>query len=532
MSNFKSERRALPDSWSWVNIGEIAEVIGGGTPSTIESGNFGGGIPWITPADMSAHVGKAIAQGARSISAKGLDGSGARWLPKGAVLFSSRAPIGYVAIASQPVTTNQGFKSFVPANGIDSDYLYYWLTSAKPLAEKLASGTTFLEISAAKAALIPFPIAPAAEQTRIVEKLEELLSDLDAGVAELKAAQKKLAQYRQSLLKAAVEGALTAEWRSARSLANEEAETGGQLLARILTERRSRWETRQLAKLQAQGKPPPKDWQANYPAPVAPDTKGLPELPQGWVWASIEQIAADERYSLSIGPFGSNLKVPDYREDGVPLVFVRNIRSGNYGGVHTKYVTPEKAEELRAHSIAAGDVLITKMGEPPGDADVYPDSEPPAVITADCIKVRCWSGLMLPHFLKSVINSYVGQRQIQPMTQGVAQKKVSLGRFSNLAVPVPSSAEQVEIMKMVAAANIDALILEIAIAHGLKQSAAQRKNILQAAFSGQLVPQDPADEPASALLARIRAERATRGTGFARGRGKQTVAKQTMSHLA
>lgn len=527
MSEFLNARWELPNTWQWVGIGEIADVIGGGTPSTLNAGNFGGDIPWITPADMSAHIGKTIAKGARLISAKGLEGSGARWLPKGAVLFSSRAPIGYVAIASQPVTTNQGFKSFVPAKGCDSDYLYYWLTSAKPLAEKLASGTTFLEISGAKAALIPFPVAPAAEQTRIVEKLEELLSDLDAGVAELKAAQKKLGQYRQSLLKAAVEGALTADWRAAQRDGRKgkaaSTESGAALLARILSERRSRWEARQLAKFRDQGKAPPKDWQAKYPAPVAPDTTGLPELPLGWVWASVEQVASDERYSLSIGPFGSNLKVPDYREEGVPLVFVRNIRSGKYGGVHTKYVTPDKADELRAHSIAAGDVLITKMGEPPGDADVYPDGEPLAVITADCIKVRCWSGLMLPHFLKSVINSYIGQRQIEPMTQGVAQKKVSLGRFSSLAVPVPSFAEQIEVMKMVAAADNDALVLENAIEQSLKQSAAQRKNILQAAFSGQLVPQDPADEPASALLARIRAERATRETSAGRGRGKKGV---------
>jgi type I restriction enzyme S subunit len=304
---------------------------------------------------------------------------------------------------------------------------------------------------------------------------------------------------------------------------DDEAETGPQLLARILTERRSHWHARQLAKFQAQGKVPPKDWQAKYPEPVAPDINGLPALPQSWVWASIEQVASDERYSLSIGPFGSNLKVPDYREDGVPLVFVRNIRSGNYGGVHTKFVTLEKAEELRAHSIAAGDVLITKMGEPPGDADVYPDSQPPAVITADCIKVRCWPDLMRPHFLKMVINSYIGQRQIEPMTQGVAQKKVSLGRFSSLAVPVPSNAEQTEIMEVVATADNDGAVLEIAIAQSLKQSAAQRKNILQAAFSGQLVPQDPADEPASVLLARIRAERAAREPGAARGRGKKKV---------
>ena len=449
------------------------------------------------PSDAEEHISEAaIADSATNL------------IRANTLIVATRIALGRAIRPQVACAINQDLKALMVGKGINADFLLHWVSANERVIQGLGSGTTVSGIRLEALHGLPLLVPPAVEQARIVEKLEELLSDLDAGVTELKAAQKKLAQYRQSLLKAAVEGALTADWRSARGLANEEAETGAQLLARILTERRSRWQVRQLAKFQAQGKAPPKDWQAKYPAPAAPDSAGLPELPLGWVWASVEQVASDERYSLAIGPFGSNLKVPDYREEGVPLVFVRNIRSGNYGGVHTKYVTPDKAYELRAHSIAAGDVLITKMGEPPGDADVYPDSEPPAVITADCIKVRCWSGLMLPHFLKSVINSYIGQRQIEPMTQGVAQKKVSLGRFSNLAVPVPSSAEQVEIMKMVAAADNDALILEIAFGHGFKQSAAQRKNILQAAFSGQLVPQDPADEPASALLARIRAERA------------------------
>jgi len=353
-----------------------------------------------------------------------------------------------------------------------------------------------------------FSFETPAQQTRIVEKLEELLSDLDAGVAELKAAQKKLAQYRQSLLKAAVEGALTAEWRAKHT----PTETGAQLLERILTERRARWAGKQLAKLKEQGKTPPKDWQKKYPEPVQPDTTDLPELPEGWVWASVEQIASDERYSLSIGPFGSNLKVPDYRESGVPLVFVRNIRSGIYGGEHTKYVTPEKAIELSAHSVSAGDVLVTKMGEPPGDADVYPDDQPSAIITADCIKIRCWRDLMSPVFLKSIINSHIGKRQIEPMTQGVAQKKVSLGRFRSLAVPVPPTDEQSLIVRMVDEADRDAVAQLTAIELGLKQSTAQRQNILRTAFAGQLVPQDPNDEPVSVLLARIRAERLVRAS--------------------
>ncbi|QTF10911.1 restriction endonuclease [Brenneria izadpanahii] len=323
-------------------------------------------------------------------------------------------------------------------------------------------------------------------------------------MAELKVAQKKLSQYRQSLLKAAVEGALTAEWREN----NPPIESGSQLLERILLERRARWEAKQLAKFTEQGKKPPKDWQNKYPEPVQPDTTDLPQLPEGWVWASVEQIASDEQYSLAIGPFGSNLKVSDYRASGVPLVFVRNIRSGNYGGENTRFVSQIKANELSAHGVMPGDVVVTKMGEPPGDADVYPDDQPPAIITADCIKIRCCGELMNPLFLKIAINSNVGKRQIEPMTKGVAQKKVSLGRFSKLAVPVPPANEQSLIVRMVGEADNDAFVQLAAIDLSLKQCSAQRQNILRAAFSGQLVTQEPNDEPASVLLERIRAQRA------------------------
>lgn len=384
-------------------------------------------------------------------------------------------------------------------------FLYYFQTPAyRKSVSELSAGSNINNLKTGDLATQRFPLPPFKEQTRIVEKLEQLLSELDSGVIELKTAQKKLVQYRQSLLKAAVEGALTADWRQN----NKPTETGAQLLERIQTERRARWEAKQLAKFKEQGKAPPRDWQKKYPEPVQPDTTDLPELPDGWCWASVEQIASDERYSLAIGPFGSNLTVPDYRDSGVPLVFVRNIRSGNYGGDNTKYITPEKANELKAHSIESGDVLVTKMGEPPGDADVYPENQPPAVITADCIKIRCQLGLMTADFLKAVINSEIGKRQIRPMTQGVAQKKVSLGRFISLTVPLPPLDEQSAIVEMLSDAELEANAQLKAIELSLKQSTAQRQNILRAAFAGQLVPQDPNDEPASVLLERIRAERA------------------------
>ncbi len=105
---------AIPKSWYWTTMGEISTVVGGGTPKTADLANFEGGtIPWLTPADLSGYSSKYITHGERSITQKGLETSCAGMLPAGTVLFTSRAPIGYIAIASNPVCTNQGFKSFV-----------------------------------------------------------------------------------------------------------------------------------------------------------------------------------------------------------------------------------------------------------------------------------------------------------------------------------------------------------------------------------------------------------------------------------
>ncbi|WP_238529139.1 restriction endonuclease subunit S [Acidithiobacillus thiooxidans] len=499
----------MPKGWTTAPLADICLRLVDGSHNPPPAAEFG--RPMLSARNVIDF--QLLFDGFRLISEEDFAFENARTqVSPGDVLLTIVGTIGRTAVVSEhhPQFALQRSVAVLKPRGIDSRYLAFALNShdRQQWLVDHAKGTAQKGVYLKTLGTVDIPIAPRAEQTRIVAKLEELLTDLDAGVAELKAAQKKLAQYRQSLLKAAVEGALTAEWRQQ----HPPAETGAQLLQRILTERRARWEAKQLAKFKQQGKTPPKDWQKKYPEPVPPDTGGLPDLPQGWVWASVEQIASDEPYSLAIGPFGSNLKVPDYRESGVPLVFVRNIRSGKYGGTQTKYVTTEKAEELSAHRVDAGDVLITKMGEPPGDADVYPHGQPPAIITADCIKVRCWAGLMRPDLLKAAINSHIGRQQIEPMTQGVAQKKVSLGRFTSLAVPVPPIQEQDELIALVGTATREIAAQEAAIRMSIKQSTAQRQNILRAAFSGHLVPQDPADEPASVLLARIRAERAERDT--------------------
>jgi type I restriction enzyme S subunit len=208
------DHKNLPQGWVECELKDIGDIVAGGTPSTTNQDNFNGNIAWLTPADLSKYNGKFITRGQRNITDKGLKDSSAKLLPAGSILFSSRAPIGYVVIASNPISTNQGFKNLVPSKFIFNEYVYYYLKASKQLAEKYASGTTFKEISGANFGKLPIPLPPLPEQTRIVEKIEELFSNIDAGVEKLEQAKLQIKQYRQSVLKSAFEGKLykTSEW--------------------------------------------------------------------------------------------------------------------------------------------------------------------------------------------------------------------------------------------------------------------------------------------------------------------------------
>ncbi len=169
----------LPKEWRWVTLEDIGIIYSGGTPSTKEPEFWEGDISWITPADLSNYTEIYISRGKRNISKLGLDYSSATLLPKDTILFSSRAPIGYVAIAKNELATNQGFKNLLLPSSFNHKFVYYYLRTVKELAEKISSGTTFLELSASNFKKIPIPLVPTEEQDRIVEKIEELFSELD-----------------------------------------------------------------------------------------------------------------------------------------------------------------------------------------------------------------------------------------------------------------------------------------------------------------------------------------------------------------
>lgn len=171
----------IPENWCWVRLADIGEIIGGGTPKTEEKRNWqNGDIPWLTPADMKNVNGKYVSRGERNISNYGLSHSSAQLLPKGSVVFSSRAPIGYIAITNNALCTNQGFKSIVPYRLQMNEYIYYFLMSFTQEIIKHGSGTTFKEVSGSVMKNIIFPLPPISEQFRIVERLNRLLPLCDS----------------------------------------------------------------------------------------------------------------------------------------------------------------------------------------------------------------------------------------------------------------------------------------------------------------------------------------------------------------
>jgi len=204
----------VPDNWVWTRLGEVTDIVGGGTPSsTVPEYYENGNIPWISPVDLSGYTEKYISNGKKNITELGLQKSSAKLMPTDTVLLSSRAPIGYVAIANNKLCTNQGFKSFLPSKAFIPSFLYWYLKHSKELLESYASGTTFLELSGSKASLVEFPLPPLAEQQRIVERIESLFPKLDEAKEKVQTSLDSFEKRKAAILNKAFTGELTQKWR-------------------------------------------------------------------------------------------------------------------------------------------------------------------------------------------------------------------------------------------------------------------------------------------------------------------------------
>ena len=489
--------KELPDNWIDATVGDILRIRNG---FAFKSNQYQEqGIPLIRQTDISESV--VNISDAKLVDPLLLTKHSGFVVKKGDLLIGMSGSLGKISkyLNDEPALQNQRTGLLQIERNILVDYALYVLKYVEPQILAEGKGIAVQNVSAQEIEACKFPLAPLKEQSRIVEKLEELLSDLDAGVAELKAAQKKLVQYRQSLLKATVEGALTAEWRKT----NQPEETGTQLLDRILEQRRANWEAKQLAKFQQQDKTPPKGWQDKYPKPVQPDTSNLPKLPEGWVWASLDMLG-----EIASGVAKGTKRNPEIPVREVPYLRVANVQRGflDLSEIKTILATEPDIAEL---TLQSGDILFNEGGDRDklGRGWIWRGEVSNCIHQNHVFRMRPFLSEIVPELISHHGNTF-GKTWFQnagKQTTNLASINMTMLRI--FPVPLAPANEQQEILSLLQLQleNLDRQ--EKSVALGLKQSAAQRKNILKAAFSGQLVPQDPNDEPARVLLERIQAER-------------------------
>jgi type I restriction enzyme S subunit len=484
----------VPPGWAWVLLSDIARQETGHTPSRSHPEWWGGDVPWIGIRDAGLHHGGVIYETLQTTNNLGLANSSARLLPKGTVCLSRTASVGYVTIMGRDMATSQDFATWTCSEALLPEFLLKALMAEGENLRKFGKGTTHTTIYFPEIRALHICLPPLAEQKRIVAKLDALNAKSARARTELARIEALVSRYKQAVLSKAFSGELTEEWRSTANHAKIDAA--------LELVRKARKQSAKLAR--------------RKPVGVLPKAS----LPQTWCWISPDELASNDPYSIGIGPFGSNLVKSDYRDSGTRLIFVRDIRRENFEIESAVFIDEVKAKELYQHSVAGGDLLITKMGDPPGDTAIFPVHRQVAVITADCIKLRPHSSLTFSKFLYWAIRSSIVAQQILDETKGVAQQKLSLDRFRQIAIPTPPLAEQHEIVHRIesAFARIDRLAAQAKRA--LELLGKLDEAILAKAFRGELVPQDENDEPAEKLLERIRAERAT-APKVKRGRGRK-----------
>jgi type I restriction enzyme, S subunit len=501
----------IPSGWVWTTLGEVCEIGAGNPAPQNESAFNAGGRPFVRVRDLGKLSASDVYLHDTKDHLTEAAASNLVLFPRGVVLFTKSGMstlLNQRAILGRDMCVVSHIGTCIPSGDIPSEWVYYWLKTVD--FKDLTHATTLPSLPLPKVKAIGTPLPPLPEQRRIVAKIEELFSQLDAGVEELRKAKAQLKRYRQSVLKAAFEGKLTEEWRkknlttkTPRHKEGKKPETAQELLARVREERKK-----------ALGK--------KYKEPPSLDTSELPEPPEGWTWTRLDALAAYEPHAITDGPFGSNLKTSHYTESGPRVIRLQNIGDGAFVDAFA-HISQAHYEELARHKVLAGDLVIAALGEELPRSCVIPPSVGPAIVKADCIRFNPNRVATSAQFLNVILNAEPLKKMVSDIIHGVGRPRLNQQQVKALPVPLPPVAEQevivAEVEQRLSIADAEEKVIEAA----LKQAARLRQSILKRAFEGRLVPQDPSDEPAERLLERIRAERAKHAAGQPRGRGRRTA---------
>ncbi len=467
----------LPESWEWTKLGDVVtSIIGGGTPSRNKPQYWEGDIPWLTVKDMRS---RRPADAMDHITEKAVEESSTNIIPEDTVIIATRIGLGKVIRVPYKAAINQDLKALVVPPEINKGYLEYWFVSKTQYLESIGSGTTVKGIRLEQVRDLDFPLAPAEQQKRIVAKIEELFSHIDAGIEALKKAKQLLKQYRQSVLKAAVTGELTKEWREANK---GKLEPASQLLERILKERRQKWEEQQLEQFKAKGKIPKNDnWVGKYVAPESYGGKPPFELPMEWIWVHLGQLGE------VIGGLTKNKK-RERCELQLPYLRVANVYANELRLDDVTMIGVQESE-LERVLLEKGDLLVVEGNGSPeqiGRLAIWDGSIESCVHQNHLSKVRLQekkNGNYLMYWLSSM-----GGRdailQVASSTSGLYT--LSISKVSGLPIPLPPIEEQIEIQNIVSSKLSSIEHLENEVDVQLLKAEKNKQSILASVFSGNL----------------------------------------------
>lgn len=466
----------LPKGWEWKKLGDVFDIQGGSQP---DKSHFK-----YEPVDGYIQLLQIRDFGEKPVPT---------YVPKDKVTkFCTRNDVliaRYGASLGRIVTGMEGAYNVALAKVIFDKkqfyhrYVFYLLqTSLFQTPIHMISRSAQNGFNKGEVFPILLPVAPFDTQIDIVAEIEKQFSRLDEAVTALKRIQANLRRYKAAVLKAAVEGKLTEQWRKE----HPDVEPADQLLKRILIERRSKWEAEELAKMKAKGITPRDDsWKKKYKEPAGPDTANLPDLPEEWVWTNFEQLAKASPNALKAGPFGSALKKEYYVSNGYKVYGQEQVISGDpfYGDY---YIDQDRFDSLKSCAVKPGDILISLVGTI-GKVLILPEGIEPGIINPRLVKLSLNKKNILPEFVKAYLQSDAVRNSFSTRSHGGTMDILNLSMLKELSVPLPPIIEQKLLIENIESAFSIAEELETTIETNLKRAERLRQTILQRAFSGGLV---------------------------------------------
>lgn len=507
----------LPKGWERTLLnGVVDKIVGGGTPSKSVPSYYEGDIPWMTVKDMNKSY---LTDTIDHITQEAIDNSSTNVIPAGTPIIATRMSLGKIVRASFDSAINQDLKALFVNKEVDDYYFEYWYRSQGLKIESLGTGTTVKGVRLEVINALEFPLAPLAEQKRIVEKLDEVLAQVDTIKARLDGIPDLLKRFRQSVLASAVSGKLTEEWRG-----DHKAESKS-LVTQIQEARFDLWKEMELAKYREKNKKAPNSFEKKYKLPD--EVPNIPTgLPGSWSVMNWNQISMWVTYGFT--------KPMPHVESGPLIVTAKNVRNGYVCLENIHRTSQEAFSSLKPKDKPTqGDILIVKDGATTGRASLAPDS---STIGEYCISqsvavVWLKYSPMLRKYLLWVVQDKTTQSKIQEAMAGMAMPHLSITDFGKMPVPIPPITEQQEIVRLVDQYFAFADTIEAQVKKAQSRVDNLTQSILAKAFRGELVPQDPNDEPAEKLLERI-AEARKEAEALAKAAKKAENAKKRAAKKA